>query len=144
MTALLLDTHAWIWLAAGDRRLVRHERALTRAAHSNELLLSAISVYEATLIGLETDSGRRRGKQAVRMLPTVQQWIRDAIASTLVVPVALEAETAMNAAALQAMHPDPFDRIILATASRSGAVLVTADSKMIGFAGEAGVKVLEP
>lgn len=32
MTALLLDTHAWIWLAAGDERMARHERLLQRNA----------------------------------------------------------------------------------------------------------------
>jgi PIN domain nuclease of toxin-antitoxin system len=64
VTALLLDTHTWIWLAAGDRRVARHERTLDRAAHSNELLLSAISVYEAALIGLETDSGRHHVLEA--------------------------------------------------------------------------------
>jgi PIN domain nuclease of toxin-antitoxin system len=143
VTALLLDTHAWIWLAAGDRRLRKHERTLNRAAHSGELLISAMTVYEAALIGIETESGRRRGKQAVRMLPTVPQWLRDAIASSLVQPVPMEAETAMNAAALQAMHPDPFDRMILATASACGAVLVTADTKMIEFAKRSGTRLLE-
>jgi PIN domain nuclease of toxin-antitoxin system len=144
VTTLLLDTHAWIWLACGEQRLKRHERALTRAAHTGGLLISAVSVYEAALIGMETDLGKRRGRQAVRMFPTVQQWLRDAIAATWVVPVALDPEIAMNAASLQAMHPDPFDRIILSTASGAGAVLVTADAKVIEFASQVGVKILEP
>ena len=143
MTAFLLDTHAWIWLAAGDNRLRKQGHRLSRAAQSGELLISAISIYEAALIGMETEDGRRRGKQAVRMLPTVQQWLRDAIEATRVVPVAIDAETAMHAAGLQAMHPDPFDRLILATAASRGARLVTADSKMIAFATAAGVELLE-
>jgi PIN domain nuclease of toxin-antitoxin system len=109
LSALLLDTHAWIWLAAGDARMAKHERTLNRAAEAGELLLSAISIYEAALIGGETDGGRRRGKQTVRMRPTVHQWIRDAIRGTRITPVALAADTALEGAMLHAMHPDPFD-----------------------------------
>lgn len=143
MTALLLDTHAWIWLAAGDSRLKKLERTLNRTAQAKELLIATISVYEAALIGAETESGRRRGKQAVRMLPTVQQWVRDALAATRVVPMAMEAEIALHAATLHAMHPDPFDRIILATAASCGAVLVTADAEMQAFASRAGLGLLD-
>jgi PIN domain nuclease of toxin-antitoxin system len=143
VTSYLLDTHAWIWLAAGHQRLARHERTLSRAALSGDLLISAVSTYEAALIGFETEAGRRRGKQAVRMLPTVQQWLRDATDATHVLPISLDTDVAINAAALQAAHPDPFDRIILATAAACGAVLATADSKMIEFAQKAGLKLLE-
>lgn len=143
MTSLLLDTHAWIWLAAGDSRLEKHKRALARAARSNQLVLSSISVYEAALIGIETERGRRRGKQAVRMLPTIQQWIRDALSGTRVVSVPVEAETASTAALLDSMHADPFDRLIAATALLSGARLVTADVKLIEFAERTRMKILE-
>lgn len=143
LTALLLDTHAWIWLAAGDPRMQRHERLLNRAAEDGRLLIAAITAYEASLIGVETESGKRRGKQAVRMRPTVQQWIRDAVRATRVVPIALDIEMAIDAAALHAMHADPFDRLIVATATSIKARLVTADELIIGFAHDAGVKVLE-
>ena len=143
MTPLLLDTHAWIWLAAGDSRLKKHKRRLERAAHSNQLLLSSISVYEAALIGIETERGRRRGKQAVRMLPTVQHWIQDALAGTHVVSVPLEATMASTAALLQPMHADPFDRLIVATTMSSKARLVTADTSIIEFAQASSLELLE-
>lgn len=143
MTALLLDTHAWIWLAAGDRRMAAHARLLNRMAADNELLVATITLYEAALIGIETDDGRRRGRQAVRMLPTVQQWIRDTLRATRVVPVALDAEMATDAAAFHAMHADPFDRMIVAVAMHARARLATADAKIIEFARRASVQVLE-
>jgi PIN domain nuclease of toxin-antitoxin system len=143
VTALLLDTHAWIWLAAGDPRMARHERKLNRAAAEGRLLLAAISVYEAALIGIETEDGRRRGNQAVKMRPTVQQWIRDALRATRIVPIALDAETAVDGAILHAMHADPFDRLIVATATSARARLVTADTKITAFASGAGLKLLE-
>jgi len=142
VTALLLDTHAWVWLAGGDRRLAKHESRLNRAAAGGQLLLSAISVYEAALIGMETDSGSRRGKQAVVMKPTVRRWILDAQEATRVVMLPLDAEHALEASMLQAMHPDPFDRFIVAAALSAKAHLVTADAKIIGFAEQVGLPLL--
>jgi PIN domain nuclease of toxin-antitoxin system len=77
------------------------------------------------------------------MRPTVQQWIRDALRATRVVPISLDAEMATDGAVLHAMHPDPFDRLIVATAVHSRARLATADTKIIAFARAAGVKLLE-
>lgn len=143
MKSLLLDTHAWIWLAAGDPRMAKHARTLNRAAEDRTLLLSAISAYETMLIGMETDRGQRRGRQAVKMRPSVRQWIRDAITGTRVVLVAIDADVAMDGAELQAMHADPFDRLIVAAAMHAGARLVTADSKIVAFAKKAGLPILE-
>ena len=138
---LLLDTHAWIWLAAGDPRLAKHQRLLNRAAAAGELLLSAVSVYEAALIGLETDQGLRRGRQAIKMLPSVRRWVADALEGTRVVQVPLDAEAALEAAGMQAMHADPFDRLIVAAAAGAGAHLLTADAKLSAFAKSAGLKL---
>jgi PIN domain nuclease of toxin-antitoxin system len=143
LTTFLLDTHAWIWLAAGDPRMRPHERALNRAANEKQLAIAAISIYEAALIGIETESGRRRGKQSVWMRPTVHQWIRDALRSTRVMPVALDGEMALDGAVLHAMHADPFDRLIVATAVSTRARLITADSKIIAFAKDAGIELVE-
>ncbi len=143
MTAIFLDTHAWIWLAAGDARLRRHERMLNRAALAGNLRLSAISLYECALIGLESEGGKRRGKQVVLMRPTVHEWLRDAERLTRVRVVPVEGAHAIDAATLHAMHADPFDRLIVAAALSSQAQLMTADVKIIAFAKSAGVSVLE-
>jgi PIN domain nuclease of toxin-antitoxin system len=142
LTALLLDTHAWIWFAAGDARLSKHARVLSRALDEEALLLSAISVYEAALIGRETEEGKRRGRQALRMRPSVEQWLRDALVGTRVVQVPIDAEIAA-AAALSALHADPFDRLIVASALRAKARLVTADEKIVSFARACGLQLLE-
>ena len=143
MTSLWLDTHAWIWLAAGDARMAKHVRALNRAAESRTLLLSAISAYETMRIGQDTERGERRGRQAVKMRPSPRQWVRDAITGTRVVVVPIDVEVATDAAELQAMHADPFDRLIVAGAMHAGARLVTADSKIVAFAKNAGLSLLE-
>jgi hypothetical protein len=50
---------------------------------------------------------------------------------------------ALDGATLHATHPDPFERLIVATATSASARLVTADAKMIAFAKSAGVPLLE-
>src|SRR5262249_46393260 len=121
----------------------KQRRGLERAAENRHLLLSAVSAYEAALIGIETDDRRRRGKQAVKMHPTVNQWIRDAIRGTRVLIVPLDAEAAVDGATFHSMHADPFDRLIVATAIQAKARLVTADALILKFARRAGVDVLE-
>lgn len=123
--------------------MVAHERLVNRAAVEGQLLIATISLYEASLIGIESESGQRRGRQAVRMRPTVPSWIRDALRGTRVVPVNLDAEMATDAATFHAMHDDPFDRMIVAAAIQSRAKLVTADTKIRAFARRAGVGLFE-
>lgn len=59
------------------------------------------------------------------------------VRATRVVPVALDAEMAVNAASLHAMHCDPFDRLIVATALRAKARLVTADATVLASGAKA-------
>ena len=53
---LLLDTHAFLWLMAGDRRLSRRARRAVEAADA-ELYLSAASVWE---MAIKANLGRLR------------------------------------------------------------------------------------
>lgn len=134
MSALLLDTHAWIWLAVGEARIAKHARRLNRAAAANELLICAVSIYEAARIGIETDAGQRRGKRALVMRPTVAQWVREALRGTRVSVVTVGAESTLDAALLHGLHADPFDRMIVSAALGASARLVTADAQLIEFA----------
>lgn len=142
MTALLLDTHAWIWLAAGHARLAKYASRLTRAAASGQLLLSAASIYEAAQIGYESEGSKRKGKRAVVMRPTIAEWVRDAQTSTRVTIVPIDAAMALDAARLHALHGDPFDRLIMTAAVAAKAQLVTADEALIRFATEAKLPLL--
>ena len=48
---ILLDTHAWIWLAAEPERLSRRaSSAIRRAARSGEIAIASISLWETTMI----------------------------------------------------------------------------------------------
>jgi PIN domain nuclease of toxin-antitoxin system len=59
----------------------------------------------------------------------VLEWIRDALAEPKIRLLPLTPEVAVTSTAL-ALHGDPADRIIVATALEQGAELVTADAAL--------------
>ena len=115
LKAAVLDTHAWVWLSAGDMRAAKLERFRGRA------VLSAISVWEVAML---------TEKRRLILSPTLEEWIE----SNLQPPVELEPvhpAVSIASARLADFHGDPADRIIVATAVLLGLPLVTADTKII-------------
>ncbi|HEX6388227.1 MAG TPA: type II toxin-antitoxin system VapC family toxin [Solirubrobacteraceae bacterium] len=107
----LLDTHAFLWLIAGDERLPATARASIDDADA--VFLSAASVWEAEI-------KRAAGKLDV---PPLEQ-----AAARAVVPVlAITAAHATVAAHLPLHHRDPFDRMLVAQAQVERLVLVSKD-----------------
>lgn len=117
---VVLDTHAWIWVSAGDARAVRLEHFRGRA------FVSAISVWEVAMLC---------AKGRLTLKPSVAGWVQANTAA----PVTLEPlhpQIALASANLENFHGDPADRIIAATALLLGLPLVTADPKMISWAAD--------
>ena len=108
---LLLDTHAFLWLVAGDERFPAGARTLVAGAE--RVVLSAASVWEAEI-------KRAAGRLSV---PPVAEAARRADIEVL--PVSAEHATA--AAHLPLLHRDPFDRMLVAQAQVEGLVLVSKD-----------------
>jgi len=124
---LLLDTHYWIWHQLGDREQVPDEvrKAIESAASDGRLLLSAISVWE---LGMLEAKGR------IRLQSPCEQWVKEALAMPGLALVPLTAEIAVDSSRLPApFHGDPADRIIVATARRMRARLVTRDQKLLAY-----------
>ena len=121
---LLLDTHALVWLGAGDPHLgKRAAQAIDRATRGAGVAVSAVSFWEiATLV----ERGRRRGLRDAAEL-------RTKALSSGIVELALDGEIAMLAARLRAFHGDPADRMIVATALHHEATLVTADATLLSL-----------
>jgi PIN domain nuclease of toxin-antitoxin system len=112
---LLLDTHAFLWFAAGDRRLSRRARRAKEAADA-ELHISAASVWE---LAIEASLGRLT-------LADTDTYVAEKIRMGYrMVPV-----TWREAAVVQQLpfhHRDPFDRILIAQARTEGWPIVTRD-----------------
>ena len=112
----LLDTHAVLWFAAGDRRLSRRARTAMEAEDA-ELYLSAASVWE---MAIKASLGRLRLPAPVDVY--IAEKMREGYRMT---PL-----TWMQAAAVQQLpfhHRDPFDRALVAQARAEGYPLVTRD-----------------
>ena len=133
---LLLDTHVLLWLIEGYGSLRRNARtAIDRASSRGNLLISAITPWE---IGLLVSKGR------LNLDRDVMDWVRDAIAMPGITRVPLEPEIAVASTRLPfEMHPDPADRILVATSRHFGATLVTADGALLEMAGKGHFRALD-
>lgn len=124
---IVLDTHALVWWAVGDRRLsARALRAIRGAAKTGAVIASAVTVMEiATAV--------RRGRLTLSV--PFEQWLADLRALPELRFEPVSAEIAALAGSFDgAMHGDPADRIIAATARALGARMVTADERLRGLA----------
>ena len=124
---LLIDTHVLLWLVEGYGSLGSESRAaIDASARQSCLYISAITPWE---IGLLVSKGR------LQLGADVMQWIREALAKPGMRMAPLEPEIAVASTRLPFdIHPDPADRILVATARHLGATLVTADQALLEMA----------
>ena len=122
MTAVLLDTHAWIWTLTGDLRLSDRAARAIRAADA--VHVSAISFYE---IGQKARLGK--WPEVVGLVDDLPALLREQGGFA----AALSAEICLAAATAPWLHRDPFDRLIAATADLEGLDLVSADAAFDAF-----------
>jgi len=133
---LLLDTHVLVWLMFGERRLGPCARqAIHQACGEDSVLVSAITPWEIALLA---------SKNRIELYRDVLDWVRSALALPGVHLTQLTPEIAVESTRLPwAMHADPADRILAATARHLGATLVTADEALLGFAASGRFKAMD-
>lgn len=133
---LVLDTHVLIWAYKGIRIPKKVERQIDRAGSKQELFVSAITPWEIAL-------GVKR--ERIRVAGDVLEWIHGALEALAVAVASLEPSIAVDSVNLPAWdHADPSDCIIVATARKLEAQLVTGDSVIIDYAVETkAVRVVE-
>jgi PIN domain nuclease of toxin-antitoxin system len=123
---IVLDTHVLIWWAAGDPQLSRAARdAIEAEAQDGEILVSAISAWEVAMLA-------KAGRLALTMEAEV--WL-DTIAQVRAIRfVPVDVGISIQSVQLPGeFHKDPADRIIVATARRHSAPLISADMKIRGY-----------
>lgn len=121
---ILLDTHVLVWLDAGDSRLGKRAlESIDTALGSGELYVSAISFWEVAML---VNKGR------IDMTLEIDVW-RGMLLDNGLVEVPMTGKIGIRSAALSGFHGDPADRMIVATAISTGAVLCTADEKILAW-----------
>lgn len=137
MAVLLLDTHIWYWYVQGDTaRFSRHIQPLVEAAAlRDEVAVSVISVWELA----QLEAANR-----IELEMDVRAWTAQALSFPGVRLKELSSSIAIESTRLPGdIHRDPADRILIATARLSGAVLVTSDSRILDYASQKHVRVVD-
>src|SRR5208282_73937 len=128
---LLLDTHAIIWIAEGER-IERAARAAVEAARSaGGVLVSPVSAWE---LGLLVSKGR-----ILTLAPTPAEWLARFLAQPGVRQVPLTMRAALDSCFLPEPFPgDPADRMLISTARELAIPLLTRDHLILAYAAETG------
>jgi len=124
---LLLDTHIWLWLMAGDSALPLEARdAINRAAGSGMLRIAAISLWEIALLA-------SRGR--IVLGKPASLWFAQSLTDPGPAIEPLTPRIAVESCQLpDAFHADPADRMIVATARVTNATLMTRDRQILDYA----------
>jgi PIN domain nuclease of toxin-antitoxin system len=134
---ILLDTHVWIWLAEGNPIISSSARkGIERAKEQEHLLISPMTIWEISKL-VE--------KKRIILDMDVTDWLKHWVES----PGILIAEFSFQVAVLSnrlpgAIHGDPADRILIASAFEESAVLVTADEKILEYGKDHFISVYDP
>jgi PIN domain nuclease of toxin-antitoxin system len=122
----LLDTHIWIWWNMNPVKLSQKvKRLIADNKKYEELLLSAISPWEFSKL-------LQKGRIEIACDP--QEWIQTALDMPKLRLVPLTPGIACKSTLLPGQfHSDPADQIIVATARKENAVIITRDERIRNY-----------
>jgi len=132
---VVLDTHVWVWLMLGDDRFGQNARRTVEAAVPGGCLrVSVISVWEVAML-------EQKGR--LNLGDDCETWVRNALAAPGIRLAEVTPHIAVCSARLPGLfHGDPADRMLVATARESDAVLLTADRQILRYAAEGHVRAV--
>lgn len=120
---MLLDTHAFLWFAAGYEAMPLSAREAVVGA--DEVFVSAASVWEA------------RTKHRLGKLPVAAGIVASGFPTVMAElgfrPLSVDVEDGDLAGRFPHPHRDPFDRMLVAQAVRRGLALVSNDAALDAF-----------
>lgn len=124
MSALLLDTHALIWFAAGDSNRMPDAVADLIASPHQEVFVSAASIWE---IATKVRLGKMPAAADLAARP------RHYMATLGMSGLDISPDHAQRAGSYEVDHRDPFDRMLAAQSELEGAPLVSVDAALDDF-----------
>ena len=124
---ILLDTHVWIWWLAEPARLSSTAAlAIDAAVRADAVHISAMSAWELAMLVA-------RGRLVLDR--PAARFVADTEALPFVHFIDVDPRIAVASVELTLPHPDPADRLIVATALALDAPLVTKDERIRGWGG---------
>jgi PIN domain nuclease of toxin-antitoxin system len=121
---ILLDTHTWIWWVDDPTRLSESANvAIDEAIATRGVYISSISVWEVAIL---VQKGR------LQLTMDVDDWVAHTEMLPFVTFVPISNRIAIKSVRLL-IHPDPADRMIIATALGLGVPIVTKDRKISAY-----------
>lgn len=133
---LLLDTHAWIWVALGHERMAKGSgrKLVEKAFREQKLYLSAISLWELSML---------ESKGRIALSEPCLDWITTSLSRLQIEVLPLSAEVAVESSRLPGgFRGDPADRIIVATARKGRLQLMTQDELILSYAKQGLIKAV--
>lgn len=120
---ILLDTHTLLWWINGDKSLPKGVlHLIQKESRSEGLFLSSISVWEIAML-------YKKGR--LQLAYDLLSWIERLESMPALQWIPADHRILLKSVLLpEPFHPDPADRILVATAMSIGAILVTKDGKM--------------
>jgi PIN domain nuclease of toxin-antitoxin system len=122
---VLLDTHVWLWVAAGDEKRIGRStrRAIERARTKGTLVVSVASMFEIAALSA---AGR------LRLSTSAESWMRKSIEIGNLQLAEITAAIAVEAGSIPAAAlADPVDRLLVTTARALGVSFVTSDAAIL-------------
>ncbi len=120
---LLLDTHVFLWWIAGDHRL--SEKAVQVISEAdNRLFLSAASGWE---IAMKAKLGK------LLIDGDVTSFIIEQMRLNSIEQLPVMLSHALHVSTLEALHRDPFDRLLVAQAQLERMPILTADRYIAAY-----------
>lgn len=124
---IVLDTHTLVWWVTGDVLLSTPAKtAIEHAQVNSEIIVSAISAWEIAMLVKA---------QKLVLSMDVDSWLASVARINAMRFVPVDVEVATKSVVLPGeFHKDPADRMIVATARKFAAPLVTKDEKIRAYA----------
>jgi PIN domain nuclease of toxin-antitoxin system len=116
----LLDTCTFLW-ASQQPSLLSKAAVAAINDRTNELSVSDVSIWEITL------------KHSAGKLPlpdTPRVWIPEKFAHHQFKPLGLNRDAIYRSGELPRVHPDPFDRLLVAQAIEAGMTILSPDAPL--------------
>jgi len=120
---LLLDSHAFLWLALDDPKLTQKARELLTSSESN-LFLSSATIWE---LAIKESSGK------LKLGAPLERLVEDGVMEFGISYLPVTPRHAHYVSHLPRHHADPFDRMLIAQCHVEAMRLVSGDSKLEAY-----------